>query len=343
MIEAENASFTYQSAPSPALQDVTLTVQPGECVVLCGRSGCGKTTITRLVNGLIPQFYAGELAGSVLVDGQEISKLPMYQIAAKVGSVFQNPKTQYFNVDTTAELAFPCENAGMEPQAIRRRVDEVVEQFQLGPLMDRSVFKLSGGEKQRVAFAAACMLGPRLLVLDEPTNDLDIVTLGILEEYLQAFKGCVIVVSHDRYFVDKVADHLLVFCGDGEIREFAGTYSDYTAWKRDYEAAKQAAVAQEKAKSTASGSRGGEIRKSGTAPAKTGAARKLTFQEKREMEHLEAEIPELEQKKAAIEEKLSSGDLPFEELTALSEQITALMDQIDTKSMRWLELNEIGG
>ena len=117
---------------------------------------------------------------------------------------------------------------------------------------------------------------------------------------LQAFKGCVIVVSHDRYFVDKVADHLLVFCGDGEIREFAGTYSDYTAWKRDYEAAKQAAVAQEKAKSTASGSRGGEIRKSGTAPAKTGAARKLTFQEKREMEHLEAEIPELEQKKAAI-------------------------------------------
>ena len=187
------------------------------------------------------------------------------------------------------------------------------------------------------------MQSPNFLILDEPTNDLDIVTLGVLEEYLQAFKGCVIVVSHDRYFVDKVADHLLVFCGGGEIREFAGTYSDYTAWKRDYEAAKQAAVAQEKAKSTASGSRGGEIRKSGTAPAKTGAARKLTFQEKREMEHLEAEIPELEQAKAAIEEKLSSGDLPFEELTALSERITALMDQIDTKSMRWLELSEIGG
>ena len=181
------------------------------------------------------------------------------------------------------------------------------------------------------------------LDFDEGKRVIDIVTLGVLEEYLQAFKGCVIVVSHDRYFVDKVADHLLVFCGGGEIREFAGTYSDYTAWKRDYEAAKQAAVAQEKAKSTASGSRGGEIRKSGTAPAKTGAARKLTFQEKREMEHLEAEIPELEQEKAAIEEKLSSGDLPFEELTALSERITALMDQIDTKSMRWLELSEIGG
>ena len=141
------------------------------------------------------------------------------------------------------------------------------------------------------------MQSPNFLILDEPTNDLDIVTLGVLEEYLQAFKGCVIVVSHDRYFVDKVADHLLVFCGGGEIREFAGTYSDYTAWKRDYEAAKQAAVAQEKAKSAASGNRGGEIRKSGTAPAKTGAARKLTFQEKREMERLEAEIPELEQEK----------------------------------------------
>ena len=171
MIEAENASFTYQSAPSPALQDVTLTVQPGECVVLCGRSGCGKTTFTHLLNGLSPEFYPGTLTGRCTAAGLAAGEAAIEAYVPQVGSVFQNPKTQYFNVDTTAELAFPCENAGMEPQAIRRRVDEVVEQFQLGPLMDRSVFKLSGGEKQRVAFAAACMLGPRLLVLDEPTSN----------------------------------------------------------------------------------------------------------------------------------------------------------------------------
>ena len=115
--------------------------------------------------------------------------------------MFQNPKTQYFNVDTTAELAFPCENAGMEPQAIRRRVDEVVEQFQLGPLMDRSVFKLSGGEKQRVAFAAACMLGPRLLVLDEPTNHLDIYMRESLTQALAAYTGTLLLVTHDRYLM----------------------------------------------------------------------------------------------------------------------------------------------
>ena len=123
MIEAENASFTYQSAPSPALQDVTLTVQPGECVVLCGRSGCGKTTFTHLLNGLSPEFYPGTLTGRCTAAGLAAGEAAIEAYVPQVGSVFQNPKTQYFNVDTTAELAFPCENAGMEPQAIRRRVD----------------------------------------------------------------------------------------------------------------------------------------------------------------------------------------------------------------------------
>ena len=329
MIEAENASFTYQSAPSPALQDVTLTVQPGECVVLCGRSGCGKTTFTHLLNGLSPEFYPGTLTGRCTAAGLAAGEAAIEAYVPQVGSVFQNPKTQYFNVDTTAELAFPCENAGMEPQAIRRRVDEVVEQFQLGPLMDRNVFKLSGGEKQRVAFAAACMLGPRLLVLDEPTNDLDIVTLGILEEYLQAFRGCVIVVSHDRYFVDKVADHLLVFCGGGEIRDFAGTYSEYVAWKREYEAARRAEAAQARPKPQAAKTQAAEA-----------VPRKLSFNEKRELEALETEIPVLEAEKAALEASLSSGTLPVEELTAQSRRIAELIASIDEKTMRWLELSE---
>lgn len=212
MIEAENASFTYQSAPSPALQDVTLTVQPGECVVLCGRSGCGKTTFTHLLNGLSPEFYPGTLTGRCTAAGLAAGEAAIEAYVPQVGSVFQNPKTQYFNVDTTAELAFPCENAGMEPQAIRRRVDEVVEQFRLGPLMDRSVFKLSGGEKQRVAFAAACMLGPRLLVLDEPTSGLDLGSMQQVGQLLQEWKAqgkTLLVITHDEELAANWCDRVI--------------------------------------------------------------------------------------------------------------------------------------
>ena len=294
---------------------------------IVGDNGCGKSTFLKLLTGII-QPDSGTI---------EVGESVRFGYYSQQGLDFDEGKRV---IDIVTDIAHEIHLG----DGRRMSASQFLQYFLFPPEVQYSyVARLSGGERKRLYLCTILMQSPNFLILDEPTNDLDIVTLGVLEEYLQAFKGCVIVVSHDRYFVDKVADHLLVFCGDGEIREFAGTYSDYTAWKRDYEAAKQAAVAQEKAKSTASGSRGGEIRKSGTAPAKTGAARKLTFQEKREMEHLEAEIPELEQKKAAIEEKLSSGDLPFEELTALSEQITALMDQIDTKSMRWLELNEIGG
>ena len=214
MIEAENASFTYQSAPSPALQDVTLTVQPGECVVLCGRSGCGKTTFTHLLNGLSPEFYPGTLTGRCTAAGLAAGEAAIEAYVPQVGSVFQNPKTQYFNVDTTAELAFPCENAGMEPQAIRRRVDEVVEQFRLGPLMDRSVFKLSGGEKQRVAFAAACMLGPRLLVLDEPTSNLDAAAIAQLHDMIAVMKRqgvTVVLAEHRLAWITDLADRYFFF------------------------------------------------------------------------------------------------------------------------------------
>ena len=123
MIELKQVSFTYQGQEHNGLRDIDLTIADGECVLFCGRSGCGKTTITRLVNGLIPQFYAGQLTGSVRVNGQEISSLPMYQIAAKVGSVFQNPRTQFFNVDADSEIAFGIENEAQPPQELAERVE----------------------------------------------------------------------------------------------------------------------------------------------------------------------------------------------------------------------------
>ena len=191
------------------------------------------------------------------------------------------------------------------------------------------VARLSGGERRRLYLCTVLMRNPNFLVLDEPTNDLDIVTLGILEEYLGAFKGCVIVVSHDRYFVDKVADHLLVFCGGGEIKDFAGTYSEYVAWKREYESARRSEEVQARSKVQSS--------RSETSDA---APRKLSFNEKRELEALETEIPALEAEKAALETSMSSGMLSIAELTAQSERIAQLIGLIDEKTMRWLELSE---
>ena len=140
--------FTYQNSPAPALRDVALTVQSGECVLLCGRSGCGKTTFSRLLNGLAPVFYPGALAGQCTAAGLAAGEAGIEDYVPQVGSVFQNPKTQYFNVDTTAELAFPCENSGLPPETIRARVAETARKFHIEPLMGRSVLKLSGGEKQ---------------------------------------------------------------------------------------------------------------------------------------------------------------------------------------------------
>lgn len=212
-IESKDVSFTYQSSTAPALQNVTLEIRPGECVLLCGRSGCGKTTFSRLLNGLAPAFYPGELTGSCTVSSLLAGSAAIEQYVPLVGSVFQNPKTQYFNVDTTAELAFPCENSGMPPEAIRQRVHEVVARFHLEALMDRSVFKLSGGEKQRVAFAAACMLGPKLLVLDEPTSGLDrgsMQQVGRLLQQLKAQGKTLIVITHDEELAADWCDRILV-------------------------------------------------------------------------------------------------------------------------------------
>ena len=193
------------------------------------------------------------------------------------------------------------------------------------------VYKLSGGEKRRLYLCTVLMRNPNFLVLDEPTNDLDIVTLNVLEEYLRSFKGCVIVVSHDRYFMDKVVDHLLVFRGQADIKDFPGNYTQYREWKdyqdqleKEQEASKQAKAAPEPEKP-----RRQEQPK-----------KKLTFKEKKEFEALDAEIPQLEAEKAEIEVALSSGTLSTDELLAKSDRITKLIEEIDEKTLRWLELSE---
>ena len=200
------------------------------------------------------------------------------------------------------------------------------------------VYKLSGGEKRKLYLCTVLMRNPNFLVLDEPTNDLDIQTLQVLEEYLQDFAGCVIVVSHDRYFMDKVVDHLLVFKGEGEIQDFPGNYTQYREWSR-----MQAKDEAEQAKPAKSGNATAESDGAGTAKrdANFENKRKMSYKEKREYEQLTQEIDALTEEKKKLEEELCSGDLSVEELTEKSKRLPEIKDELDEKEMRWLELAEM--
>ena len=188
------------------------------------------------------------------------------------------------------------------------------------------VYKLSGGERRKLYLCTVLMRNPNFLVLDEPTNDLDIVTLQILEEYLQDFPGCVIVVSHDRYFMDKVVDHLLVFKGQGEVKDFPGNYTQYREWQ-----------SLEETRETSNTSNSSNSRESH----RHDDRRRLSYKEKRELEQLEREIAALEEEQRQLEEQLCSGTLGVEELTEKSKRLPVLKEELDEKSMRWLELSEI--
>lgn len=197
------------------------------------------------------------------------------------------------------------------------------------------VYKLSGGEKRKLYLCTVLMRNPNFLVLDEPTNDLDIQTLQVLEEYLQDFAGCVIVVSHDRYFMDKVVDHLLVFKGEGEIQDFPGNYTQYREWSR--------MQAKDEAKPAKSGNATAENDGAGTAKrdANFENKRKMSYKEKREYEQLTQEIDALTEEQKKLEEELCSGNLSVEELTEKSKRLPEIKDELDEKEMRWLELAEM--
>ena len=204
------------------------------------------------------------------------------------------------------------------------------------------VYKLSGGEKRKLYLCTVLMRNPNFLVLDEPTNDLDIQTLQVLEEYLQDFAGCVIVVSHDRYFMDKVVDHLLVFKGEGEIQDFPGNYTQYREWSRLQTKEEEASA---KGKAAANAPAKTENNAAGTAKrdASFENKRKMTYKEKREYEQLAKEIEALEAEQKQLEEALCSGTLSVDELTEKSKRLPLIKDELDEKEMRWLELAEIEG
>ena len=185
MIEFEKVSFSYDATPEEkSLSNFSLTVNTGEFVLFTGPSGCGKTTLLRILNGLIPEFYSGDIKGNIQIDGQDIEGRRIEDQAGKIGTVFQNPRAQFFNVDTTSELAFGPENLGLPEDEIIGRIYKTVKDFHIGALMNRSIFELSGGEKQKIACASVNALQPEIVLLDEPSANLDYEATENLREIL---------------------------------------------------------------------------------------------------------------------------------------------------------------
>lgn len=296
------------------LDDFNYIFSRYEKLGIVGNNGTGKSTFIKMLMGEVAP-------DSGKIDVGETVRFGYY---SQDGLEFDE---QMKVIDVVREIAEVIEMG----DGSKLTASQFLQHFLFPPETQHSyVYKLSGGERRRLYLCTVLMRNPNFLVLDEPTNDLDIVTLNVLEDYLASFKGCVIVVSHDRYFMDKVVDHVLVFEGNGKLKDFPGHYSHYRAWKemQEEEAAQQKKVTPSAAPKVSKSDRSNEPKK------------KLSFNEKREFEQIEADLPKLEQEKAEIEAEMSTGTLTADELLSKSNRISELIDEIDEKTMRWLELSE---
>ena len=219
MISFQNVSFTYAESGNGGVLDLNLVVRSGECVLLCGPSGCGKTTVTRLANGLIPHFFHGNLSGQVNVNGMDTRETEIAVLSDAVGTVFQNPRTQFFNTDTDSEIVFGLENRGIPRETLRSRLDELTEELHLSELRGRNIFELSGGEKQKIAFSSVYASAPDVLVFDEPSSNLDMKAIGELADLIQRAKisgKTILIAEHRIWYLMDIVDRV-VYMQDGRI------------------------------------------------------------------------------------------------------------------------------
>ena len=303
IINCKDLSFYY--GDDCYLDKFTYNFQRYERVGIVGRNGAGKSTFLNILTGKITEQ---ELSGSI--ERGESLKIGYYH---QSGMDF-NPQDTVLDIVNDTWLL----NRFLFPHE----------------MLNNKVEKLSGGEKRRLYLLTILMQQPNLLILDEPTNDLDIVTLNILEEYLKEFGGSLIIVSHDRHFLDKLVDHLFIFCGDGVVKDFVGSYSEYREYIKEYEAEQKSAVrAQEKTEKDKNSKEASKV-------ANFTQKKKLTYKEQRELEQLEKDLESLAEEKAALEDKLGTGSLDFSDLQQVSKRIAEIIDLTDEKEMRWLELSD---
>ena len=308
IINCKDLSFHY--GEKCYLDKFTYNFQRYEKVGIVGRNGAGKSTFLNILTGRFFDDDPGVLTG--IIERGESLKIGYYH---QSGMAF-NPEDTVLDIVNDTWLL----NRFLFPHE----------------MLNNKIEKLSGGEKRRLYLLTILMQQPNLLILDEPTNDLDIVTLNILEEYLKEFSGSLIIVSHDRHFLDKLVDHLFVFCGDGLIKDFVGSYSEYREFIKEYEAEQRsiarAAEKTEKEKAAKEASKTTQ-----EAPVKK---KKLTFKEQRELEQIEKDLESLNTEKEELEALLGSGELPYDKLQSTSERIGTIMEEIDEKEFRWLELTD---
>ena len=301
VINCKDVSFWWED--KCYLSHFSYNFQRYERVGIVGRNAAGKTTFLNLITGKWNPSMGGQMTG--VVDLGDSLKIGYYHQSGMQFDPEQTVMDTMPNTHLLERFLFPHD------------------------MWNNKVGRLSGGEKRRLYLLTILLQQPNLLILDEPTNDLDIVTLDILEEYLLEFKGSLIIVSHDRHFLDRLVDHLFVFCGDGVVKDFIGNYSEYRSFIKDYEAAQKAEKKPEKPAVVI------------PSAAKESKKRKLTWKEQQELKSLDEEIPRLEAEKSDLEAKLSSGTLSPADLQAASTRYGELQALLDEKELRWLELSEI--
>ena len=309
IINCMDLSFYY--GDTCYLDNFTYNFQRYEKVGIVGRNGAGKSTFLNILTGRMFEDDPGILTGTI--ERGESLKIGYYH---QSGMSF-NPQDTVLDIVNDTWLL----NRFLFPHE----------------MLNNKVEKLSGGEKRRLYLLTILMQQPNLLILDEPTNDLDIVTLNILEEYLKEFSGSLIIVSHDRHFLDKLVDHLFIFCGNGLVKDFVGSYSEYREYIKEFEAEQRSqARAEEKAAKEKAAKAAATA-----APEAPAKKRKLTYKEQKELEQLEKDLESLAAEKAALEESLNSGTLPYDQLQQASERIGQILEETDEKELRLLELYEL--
>ena len=319
IFEAEYVSKSFPAGEGREelviLKDFYYNFSRYEKMGIIGNNGTGKSTFLKLLLGMVQPDSGRFVVGETVKFGY-FSQEPM--------KVDESMKV----IDAVRRVAEYVDLGGGKHLTAM----QFLQHFMFSPLQQQNyIYKLSGGERRRLQLCTVLMQNPNFLILDEPTNDMDIVTLQILEQYLQDFKGCVIIVSHDRYFMDKVVDHLLVFRGNGQVKDFPGNYTQF----RDSEKLQQKELVTKDSPTVSS-----PQASSNAKPRLVEKKRKLSFKERQEFEQLEKDIEALEQEKSDIETALSSGTVSVEEITLMSKRLPLLNDELDEKSMRWLELSE---